>query len=240
MRRFLTTILLSLSAIGFAQEITGPELLDRSIAFHDPDGKWSKVQMNLVIHMETPNRPIRPSKVTIDNKNGTFELRQITNGREMVWMVDAKDTCSFLVNYRAPQSQAEADSMNLTAARARRMRDYYSYLYGLPMKLKDNGTRIAQKVEKTRFDGKEVLSMKVTYDAEVGKDIWYFYFNPNTYAMEGYRFYHDESINDGEYITLEGMTIHNGLRIPKDRTWYVNKDNRLLGKDFLISMEIKN
>ncbi len=223
-----------------AQEISGEELLNRSIAFHDPDGKWGKVRMDLVIHMETPTRPMRPSRVMIDNKNGIFELRQITGGREKVWMVDARDTCSFLVDYRAPLSKVEADSLNLTNYRARRMRDYYTYLYGLPMKLKDTGTKIDSQVKKTDFLGKEVLALKVTYDEEVGKDTWYFYFNPNTYAMEGYRFYHDESINDGEYITLEGMMIKNGMRIPRDRSWYVNKDGRLLGVDYLKSMEVKN
>ena len=101
------------------------------------------------------------------------------------------------------------------------------------MKLRDKGTKIQEKVTTTAFQGQEVLSMKVTYDEEVGADIWYFYFHPMTYALVGYRFYHDETANDGEYIPLEGEEIINGIRFPKTRTWYVNKDDRLLGTDIL-------
>ena len=222
------------------QEISSTELLNKSIQFHDPNGKWKEVNLMLVIDMETPNNAIRVSRVHIDNRHGLFELRQITNGRETVMKVDALDSCTFTYNYRAPANQEQADSLGLTPDRARRMRNYYSYLYGLPMKLKDQGTIIAPEVSKTKFDGKDVLSLKVTYDEKVGSDIWYFYFHPETYAMVGYRFYHDEAKNDGEYILLNGMSIQNGLRIPKDRAWFVNADNRLLGTDFLVSMEVKN
>jgi hypothetical protein len=114
------------------------------------------------------------------------------------------------------------------------MRDYYGYLYGLPMKLKDKGTQIEDKIKRVKFQGKEYLSIKVTYEAKVGKDTWYFYFNPATYALEGYRFYHDESKNDGEYITLEGLETVQGIKIPKTRAWYVNKDDKFLGKDILL------
>jgi hypothetical protein len=34
--------------------------------------------------------------------------------------------------------------------------------------------------------GKEYLVLKVDYQKEIGKDTWYFYFNPKTYAMEVY------------------------------------------------------
>ena len=101
------------------------------------------------------------------------------------------------------------------------------------MKLRDEGTQIYEKVTTTTFQDKEVLSMKVTYDKAVGEDIWYFYFNPKNYALVGYRFYHDEDVNDGEYIPLEGEEVINGIRFPKTRTWYVNKDDRLLGADIL-------
>ena len=113
------------------------------------------------------------------------------------------------------------------------MRNYFVYLYGLPMKLQDKGTVIDEKVTKTKFQGKEYLSIKVTYEANVGKDTWYFYFDPTTYALSGYRFYHKEEDNDVEYITLEGLETVQGIKIPKVRTWYYNKDDKLLGADIL-------
>ncbi len=240
MKRLLITLIILAPIITTAQDISSEELLQKSIDFHDPQAKWSKVDMKLVIDMVSPNGSTRASKVLINNEKGTFELRTVNNGLETMSKVDALDSCSFTVNYRPVANQAQADSLRLTPYFARRMRNYYSFLYGLPMKLRDNGTIIDPTVRKTTFEGKQVLSLKVTYDEAVGADIWYFYFNPDTYAMVGYRFFHDESLNDGEYITLEGMAIQNGMRLPKNRTWYMNVDDKLLGTDNLISMEIKN
>lgn len=223
----------------FAQEnLTTNELLNRSIAFHDPDGQWADCRFSLVIDMAIPDRPLRSSKVVIDNEKGTFELAVLRGGHMLQWMVDGEDSTKVMVDFREPTA-TQVDSLDLTADRARRWRDYYGYLYGLPMKLKDEGINIADTVMSTTFQDKPVLALKVTYDEKVGADTWYFYFNPNTYAMVGYRFYHDEAKNDGEYIVLSGMSIKNGMRIPKDRVWYVNSDDRLLGTDYLITMDVK-
>ena len=57
--------------------------------------------------------------------------------------------------------------------------------------------------------------------------------------MIGYRFYHDESANDGEYILLEGETTDGTVRLPKSRTWYTHKDDRLLGTDVLDRLRVR-
>ena len=239
MRSFLT-LLVSLFFVNmaFAQELTTAELLERSMAFHDPDSKWEKCRFTLVVDMEIPGRPVRSSQIVIDNEKGTFDLSVVQRGSLLQWSLDGLDSAEMRLNFREPTPEM-ADSLSLTAERARRWRDYYGYLYGLPMKLTDSGTNIQEGVIQTTFMNKEVLALKVTYGEAVGSDVWYSYFSPDTYAMVGYRFYHDEAKNDGEYIVLDGMTIHNGMRIPKDRTWYTNAEDRLLGTDMLIGMEVK-
>ena len=112
-------------------------------------------------------------------------------------------------------------------------KDYYTYLYGLPMKLKDPGTIIQEKIERKMFKGKEYLVLKVNYEEGIGKDVWYFYFNPKSYAMEVYQFFHEETKNDGEYILLSEIKIIEGIKIPKNRAWYTNKEHTLLGTDIL-------
>jgi len=113
------------------------------------------------------------------------------------------------------------------------MKNYYTYLYGLPMKLKDSGTIINEKVKREIFKNKEYLILKVNYTEAIGKDTWYFYFDPSTYALEVYQFYHDEAKNDGEYILLDSLETINGIKMPKTRAWYYNKDNTYLGTDDL-------
>lgn len=52
--------------------------------------------------------------------------------------------------------------------------------------------------------------------------------------MIGYRFYHDEAAGDGEYILLSGERAVRGMRIPVERRWFTNADDRYLGTDTLV------
>ncbi|MFT6827271.1 MAG: hypothetical protein ACI9Z3_000694 [Roseivirga sp.] len=219
-------------------ELTGAELLKRSISFHDPNGQWVSIRLELVLDQEMPDSSKRPSKVIIDNKKGDFELSFVKNSHLFTWKVGGQEDTESYMDYRVITDSIASDTLGLNPERALRWRNYYSYLYGLPMKLTDQGTKVDPKVQSAKFDGKDVLALKVTYDAKVGKDIWYFYFNPETYAMEGYRFYHDEAKNDGEYILISGLEIQNGLRIPKDRAWYTNDESKWLGTDRFIQMKV--
>ena len=125
------------------------------------------------------------------------------------------------------------DSLRINCDRTNMMKNYYTYLYGLPMKLKDAGTIVADEVTRKTFKGKEYVVLKVGYDKNVGKDTWYFYFDPETFAMEVYQFFHDETKNDGEYILLSELVEVSGIKIPKVRAWYYNKDDHYLGTDTL-------
>jgi hypothetical protein len=41
------------------------------------------------------------------------------------------------------------------------------------------------------------------------------------------------NLNDGEYIILENELMIGGIKMPKDRAWYYNKDDKYLGTDYL-------
>lgn len=101
------------------------------------------------------------------------------------------------------------------------------------MKLKVPGTIVYPFVETKNFKAKEYLTLKETYAEEVGRDTWYFYFDPTSYAMEAYQFFHDKSKNDGEYIVLSGEEMINNVIMPKNRAWYYNNNDQYLGTDIL-------
>ena len=239
MRLLLFACFSLLSCLAIAQSMTAEELLDRSIQFHDPMGQWETLQMELVIQMEIPNRNPRVSRVQINNKDGLFQVSYVSKGHLLEYSVDGLDSAEVYADFQLATGRIDIDSLDLSADRARRWRNYYAYLYGLPMKLKDTGTQIDPEVIAESFNGEDVLAIRVTYDENVGSDTWYFYFHPETYAMMGYRFYHDESLNDGEYIVMDEMEIQKGMRIPKNRYWYINEDARFLGADMLLSLQVK-
>ncbi|WP_375326065.1 DUF6503 family protein [Flagellimonas sp. GZD32] len=215
-----------------AQQETAEQVLEKAIAYHDPQGHWESLQATFKVTMTTPNRPERISTIQVDFPKQVFNLTVQQGGNTSHFQI-TDNSCVITLNGSEDFSDEDKEKMRLTCERGNFMKDYYTYLYGLPMKLHDPGTQLNPKVQKKSFNGKSYLVLNVTYDAEVGKDEWYFYFDPSTYAMEIYQFYHDKSKNDGEYILLEGLEEINGIKMRKTRAWYMNKDNKYLGTDTL-------
>ncbi|UCE70468.1 MAG: hypothetical protein JSW57_06175 [Flavobacteriaceae bacterium] len=223
---------LLLSFVVQAQNPTAEEILSRSIGYHDPNGVWGSYQGSFVVVMETPGQTPRYSEITMDQPADRFRLHVRRGETKKTYEWNA-GTCHLSFDGKTEFSDAIAQEHRLTCDRAEMYRDYYSYLYGLPMKLRDPGTRLGPEVKRQTFHGTEYWVLEVQYDPEVGQDLWYFYFNPETYALEAYQFYHDKAKNDGEYILLEGEHRLGGMRLPRIRTWYTNKEEKLLGTDTL-------
>tara|TARA_R110001632_G_scaffold18712_3_gene57583 strand:+ start:830 stop:1543 length:714 start_codon:yes stop_codon:yes gene_type:complete len=215
-----------------AQEITGPELLEKAIKYHDPEGNWETFKEVLSITMKTPNKPERVSLIKIDLPNEYFQVNATQGKTTTKYTVD-KGKCKILFNGKTPTNEEQKEN-KLSCERANMYKNYYTYLYGLPMKLKDDGAIIHKQVNLDKFKGEMYLVLKVTYEKEVGEDTWYFYFNPETYGLEIYQFFHDEEKNDGEFILLSGLETINGVKIPKKRDWYYNKNEQYLGTDLLL------
>lgn len=234
MKRFFlaTLVVVFTSVYGVKAQLTASQVLEKAISFHDPQGNWGGLNTTFKVVMTTPEKPKRTSTISVDFPHNVFIL-DVEQGGDTYTYKMKDSSCEISLNGSDEISEEDAKKFRLDCNRGTFMKDYYTYLYGLPMKLKDPGTHLDSKVQKKTFKGKEYLVLNVTYDAEVGSDEWYFYFDPNTFAMEVYQFYHDESKNDGEYILLQGIEEINGIKMPKTRAWYVNKDNKYLGTDTL-------
>lgn len=235
-KRSILLLFIVLSISGFSQNLTGEQLLEKAIAYHDPNSNWKTFKGKLNITMEIPEKPNRDSEIVIDLPNEFFSVKSKVNDTISEYIID-KDSITMVFMGDNNPSEDILKTQRLSKKRAKLYQNYYTYLYGLPMKLKDPGTIIHDKVESKTFKGKTYWVLKATYDKSVGKDTWYFYFNKDTYAMEVYQFYHDESKNDGEYILLSEEETINGIKMPRIRAWYVNKDDKLLGTDILKSSE---
>jgi len=230
--------ILFLSITSFGQKLSGSELLNKSISYHDPNGNWATFNGMLNVVMEIPEKPNRSTEIKINLPEDYF-YSKASRENNTVEFILRKNECEILYNGSNDFSEEIAKENRLNCNRATMYKNYYTYLYGLPMKLKDPGAIIEEKVELKKFKGKEYLVLKVTYDKEVGKDIWFFYFNPKTYAMEIYQFFYTKKDSKeldpatGEYILLSEEKTINGIKMPKNRIWITNKDEKLLGTDIL-------
>jgi len=207
-------------------------LLDKSIEFHDPNGKWSTFKAQLDFTTNWLDKPDDKREVFIDIAGEHFQFaHQYENG--LLNYEVLKDTAFAKWNGSLEIPKDAAEKWKISKERAILYRDYYCYLYGMPMKLKDPGTIIDPEVQTVEFYGNNYDRIRVSYDPEVGKDIWYFYFNIKTHALEAYQFFHDEAKNDGEYVLFEELKVLDGIKMPRIRKWFYNKDEKYLATDIL-------
>ncbi|MFP4844271.1 DUF6503 family protein [Winogradskyella sp. PE311] len=237
MKFIVSVVAFAITFNSLSQNSKAHQLLEQAIGYHDTNNNWQKFNSEFTVVMTTPNSPKRTSKISINLPAEYFSVKATRDTVTTTYTLN-KGKCVMSYNDQVLDSTMAAEK-KMTCDRAILYKNYYSYLYGLPMKLKDPGTNLNPIVEKKAFKGKDYLVLKATYDEGVGSDVWYFYFNPKTYAMEIYQFFKTdedgkEKSDTGEYILLSEETTVNGIKMPKVRAWYYNKDDKYLGTDTLV------
>ena len=211
------------------------ELLQNTLAYHDPEGNWPQLKTRLYLSSADTAGQENTFEIEMDNSAGYFAHISRKNGKEVVkGIADGKEF--YLLDGSQDISAEDRKEYGLTPEDLKWVHSFYGYLYGLPMKLADDGVHVKDAANNEELEGKTYRVLQVNYDASVGSDNWFFYLEPETYAMKAYRFNHGEP-ESGEYILLEQEEVVGGIRMPKVRKWYWNKNNEYIGTDTLIKSE---
>ena len=215
-------------------QISADSLLAWSIRYHDPQGNWGGKSHVLNLAESRPSGEVRHSRLSLNPGNNDFDLVQ-TKGTDKIHLRYVNGTFSATHQGRMEIKQEDRERLRLTKGHTLWLRNYYTYLFGLPMKLKDPDAELLPDVHKVWFNGKQVLELEVRYVPETEKDTWRLYFNPKTYALEGYALYAlREGPETGEYIILEGEALVDKMRLPAERHWYAKANNLYLGTDQIL------
>jgi hypothetical protein len=211
------------------------ELLEKTLAYHDPEGNWPELKTRLYLSSADTAGQENTFEIELDNSTGYFAHISRQDGKEAVkGIADGKEF--YLLDGKGDISAEDRKKYGLTPDDLKWVHSFYSYLYGLPMKLTDEGVQVAEAANSEELEGEKYRVLEVNYDAAVGTDNWFFYLNPETYAMEAYRFNHGEP-ESGEYILLEEEVVVDAIRIPRVRKWYWNKNSAYIGTDTIIKAE---
>ncbi len=221
--------------ILWAQSVTAEYILNNSIQYHDPENQLYEKDLSFHFDESRPDGTKRKTVVRLAPRTEHFQIESQQEDKHILTDI-FKSKVRYYIDGKEEMDESILKEANLSSERSMRMKNYYLYLWHLPVKLLDEGTIIDHEVGSELFNEHECYKLKVTYEESVGKDIWYFYFDKKNYAMMGYRFYHDESKNDGEYIYLEDEYVHDLIRLPKTRKWYTHKEDKFLGTDSLMKM----
>lgn len=231
-KTFVICLILLCPFFVHAQVITGSELLEKSIQYHDPNGEWATANVTFHLSTERADGSTDMQKIILDLPNSYFLFEGRSAGKQVKRELKNTD-CHVELEGNSTLNAEQIQKYRLDCESVERYRDYYQYLYGLPMKLRDPGTIVEDEVQMTKFNDQLYYRLKIRYDPEVGAHTWLFFIHPETFAMEGYQFYRNEATKKGEYITLEGITKIGNMLIPQDRKWYTYPEREYLGRDLL-------
>ena len=104
--------------------------------------------------MTTPNQSPLISDITINLPAEYFSFTAVRDSITQGYIL-SKNTC--ILHYINKElSQEESENKNVPSEHATFYKNYYTYLYGLPIKLKDKGTYLNPEIERKRFKGKEL------------------------------------------------------------------------------------
>jgi len=232
--RILAALLVLVSFAGAEELPPAPELLQRSIAYHDPDGLLMQSAVRLTIEGSNADGTTQQRVCEIDYRDYSFRMVQTMSDGTVLERFTRDGACGGTLDGAEPTPEQVVEH-RLDCDRAKMYRDYISYLWALPMKLQDEGTLLDPMVQHTRFQDHDVLELLVHYDPEVGNETWHFYLDPDDAHLVGYAF--EKPDGNAEYIVLSDELQWSTVRLPARRAWYHTGDDRYLGTDLLTKLE---
>lgn len=213
--RFLFLSILFSSHFLSAQTVE--EILKKANQYHDPAGQWKTLEATFHFKETRPNGSDRSTVLKIKNGENWHEINR---NNEEIYEIDGRGNVNLL------SGKGDAD-------RGRMLRNYYIYLWGLPMKLLDPGTPVESDIVTRKIKGIDSFGVVVGYS----KETYTFYFSKSNFRMIAYQFYKNDDSGKGEMIHLEGEIIFNKMRIPKERSWYELPNDKYLGTDILEAVQ---
>jgi hypothetical protein len=212
-----------------AQPGAARALIERSIAFHDPGGVWWSSARSISLRQPRDEGPEQRTTFALFPDAMRFEMQLADSAFGLMAHADA-DTCTIKLTGQDLEA-ARKRYEKMDCGRLRLYRSYYAYLFNLPMNLLDPAGTIEPAVIETTFAGRAVRAVRIGYGA--GEPAWEFYFDPATAAIVGCRFARDPEWKTGEWIAFSDEVQTGGVRLPRERAWYYNENDKWLATDII-------
>lgn len=115
-------------------------LLQKTLAYHDPEGNWQKLKTRLYLSSADTAGKENTFEIEMDNSTGYFAHISRKDGKEIVkGMSGGKEF--YLLDGKQEISAQDREKYDLTPEGVKWVHSFYGYLYGLPMKLTDEGVK---------------------------------------------------------------------------------------------------
>ena len=108
---YILAFILTSTSITIAQQISGPQLLDKAIQYHDPQGHWSTFNDTLNITMTMPESNTRTSQIVINLPKEYFSVTAQKDTVTTQYTI-IKDSCTISLNGNKKLTNKQLKSNN--------------------------------------------------------------------------------------------------------------------------------
>lgn len=218
--------------------LTGPEVFDRTTAYHDPQGKWD--QFAGVVRLTTGMSNGRPSYeyLELDNSKDWYQSTRV-RGETVVVQGMRGEECYLKVNGNKNPPEEQIKQYGRSEERTRFAREHHSGHIGWPIRAKAAGMKADDAVEQTELRGRPVLAVNLSGDpAAVPHPYWAgnytLYVDPQTYEMRGVRW---ENEKQSGLVMMEGEIEVGGVKMPQVKSVYDANDGSLQYTDLFTNVQ---
>lgn len=232
-----------------AQEvtITGKELWAKTIAYHDPQGKWATFSGKVHLVTTFSNGTSSEEELEVRKPDDFYQSTRIAGNVKAVKGIK-NGACFNAVDGNNKPSAAQIEEYYLDCENVLQfMKEHHSCHLGLPMELKTPGVEAEGKVTWENFQGRKCYALKLIGTPQAVKHpyyagTWILYIDPVTYAMRGMRVQTEAFKAMGFYncyIVAMGELEVGGIKMPQIRNYFSEDDSYALTDAFTLVKEAK-
>ncbi|HEX5168972.1 MAG TPA: DUF6503 family protein [Cyclobacteriaceae bacterium] len=212
---------------------TASELIDRCIAYHDPQGLWANFAGKLRC-VNVRSNVIYDEILEINNTTGYYKSSLKAPDAKIIRGI--KNNVAFRsVDGDSTLTEKEMQDRGLTDPMIRFWNTVHINHFGLPMEIRKSGISLSDSVETEKFDDRECFVIKGTgkkdsvvnpfYEGE-----WKIYIDSQNFSVRGIEV-KSAMFNTTYIIAFEGTLNLNGIILPKVKIGSDKNDPWLVSTD---------
>lgn len=228
MKSFISLGILMISGMVWSQSMPAFEVINASIQYHDPNMKWASLKGEFKVVSERDT-----TRLILANNISKVEWNELLKDSRTITGGYIGDSCYVHIDGRSVKPEGEIDNFLLDCTQIKGRSNYWLYMFGLPMKLKDEQAIVAQKSELVDFLGNKYWRIRVDYNGSAAGEYWQFYFAPETFRFAIAQYFHPALGDDSEYIVYDTPIDLHGMVLPSKHSWYMYNEREFIGSETL-------
>jgi hypothetical protein len=211
-----------------------PTSLKEAIKKADPENVFSEMIFHMRIQEPRVGNPERFSNVFLNKGTGAFRLERNREDKIAAYIIKEDGTNEVTLDGCQKFTEVEAKTYWLDPKINYRYKEYYKYLFGLPIILNDAERFKFISSEETSWKGQEAITYTFNLTTPIFSPQWKLTFTKEDHVLQRLDFYDPENPEEGEYLLFYGKHQVGSITIPRMKHWYDKKNDEYLGSDIIV------